>query len=110
MPAFAVLPASEEFEVRTIGTALDDCVLFFRLVAVVLQGRVEPRPLPFEPDGSPAAHTEQQMFGLVTEVVAKTEPRLDPCQAAAVREAPGLHDQLGFEEVVVRHPEPEVGV
>src|ERR1700733_14585977 len=75
-----------------------------------LDWRVKPRPLAAELDRRLAAYTEQQMLGLVAQVHAESELRLDPCQARAVRKAPGVHDLLACVQRRVSDPQPQVGI
>lgn len=89
MPAW-LNSTSKQFEIRSIGQALNDGVLLFGFVRMILEWRIHPGALAAELDGCLASGPEEQMFGLLAWVLAEAEAWFDPGQWCSVGEAPTL--------------------
>src|SRR5262249_13041571 len=99
-------PSGEQLHIRPRPTPFDDHVLLFRLMTMFLHRRVEPCPLSPEQNRRIAPSAKQDMLGLVAQVHAQSEPRLDPRQDAPVRKPPRLqHIPAGMNRSV-GYPQP----
>src|SRR5450755_3924360 len=103
-------PAGEQFEIWPSADSLDDRVLLFGLMRVVLQGCEHPCRLGPVGDRCTAAGTEKQVLGGIAQVLTETESRLDPGEGAPWGESPRLHDVEAGAQGGIGDPEPQVGV